>query len=185
MKSGAHVPIIAMTAHAMTGDTDAFLESRMDGYVSKPIHVELLRDDMETLTDERFAKESEPMKKNEESPLVPVWNQADVLERVDHDQELLRELLVIFKEDFPRSLRSLEEAVAAGDLKNSASLSHALRGMLANLGGARAAAAAAKLEKMASSPGESASLNDALNALQQEVASLVPELDAYLMEVRR
>ena len=36
--TGAHVPIIAMTAHAMEGDRQRFLESGMDGYISKPVH---------------------------------------------------------------------------------------------------------------------------------------------------
>jgi CheY-like chemotaxis protein len=36
--TGRHVPIIAMTAHAMTGDRQRFLQGGMDGYVSKPIH---------------------------------------------------------------------------------------------------------------------------------------------------
>jgi signal transduction histidine kinase/CheY-like chemotaxis protein len=42
--TGAHIPIIAMTAHAMTGDRQRFLKAGMDGYVSKPIHSRELLD---------------------------------------------------------------------------------------------------------------------------------------------
>lgn len=124
------------------------------------------------------------MDKTEEGISGPVWNLAELLERVDNDQELLRDLVNIFKEDFPRTMRLLESAIAVADLKNAARLSHTLKGMLSSLGGVRTAAAAAKLEVMASA-GESASLKSVFNTLEGEGASLLPELDAYMAEVRR
>lgn len=116
-------------------------------------------------------------------PSKSAWNPTELLSRVDNDQELLLELLAIFKEDFPRTMNSLESALTRCDLKNAASLSHALKGMLANLGGARAAAAAAKLEQL-SAAGNTGDLAAAWKNLQAESASLLPELNAYLAEVR-
>ncbi|HKN77140.1 MAG TPA: Hpt domain-containing protein [Candidatus Acidoferrum sp.] len=124
------------------------------------------------------------MNKNEEDLSQPVWNVAELLERIDNDQVLLRELLNIFKEDFPQSFRSLQAAVTAEDLKSSSRLSHTLKGMLSSLGATRAASAAAKLEAL-SSAGETAPMGRALSALESEADSLLPELDAYMAEVRR
>jgi signal transduction histidine kinase/CheY-like chemotaxis protein len=47
--SGKHLMIVAMTAHAMTGDREACLESGMDGYVSKPISLVALNEELRRL----------------------------------------------------------------------------------------------------------------------------------------
>jgi two-component system, sensor histidine kinase and response regulator len=47
IKNGKHIPIIAMTAHAMTGDKERCLEAGMDDYITKPIRPEQLVDMVE------------------------------------------------------------------------------------------------------------------------------------------
>jgi HPt (histidine-containing phosphotransfer) domain-containing protein len=107
----------------------------------------------------------------------------ELLSRVDNDHELLTDLISIFKEDFPRHLQSLREAVAQRDAKQTKVASHTLKGMLSNLAVAGAAAAAGRLEELAGS-GAGDSLAPALAEFEQEVEGLLAEMEGYLKEVQ-
>lgn len=111
-----------------------------------------------------------------------VWDRAGVFNRVDNDRELFLELVGMFKEDFPPTLSALKSAVQSADLKASSALSHKLKGMFSNLGGVAAAAAASRLESLASTR-DADSLPDALAMIERESLDLIHELDAYLAEV--
>jgi PAS domain S-box-containing protein len=69
--TGAHIPIIAMTAHAMEGDRQRFLGSGMDGYISKPIHSRELFEVMESLLGLSTALGAEPYKVESALDLSP------------------------------------------------------------------------------------------------------------------
>lgn len=86
-------PIVAMTAHAMSGDREKYLASGIDGYVSKPIRTDLLREEIVRVV--QFAgmcarsREVSAMK-NEGSKSL---DREEFLNRVEHDEELAREIL--------------------------------------------------------------------------------------------
>jgi HPt (histidine-containing phosphotransfer) domain-containing protein len=115
-------------------------------------------------------------------PAQATVNLDELLIRVENDRALLCELIGIFKEEFPRLLLSLQNAVAIGDMKNVEAKSHALKGMLAGLSVTRASEIASELEQMARE-GETLELNDSLTLLEREVAGLFPELDGYMIEI--
>jgi two-component system sensor histidine kinase/response regulator len=179
------LPIVAVTAHAMAGDEQKYLEAGMNGYISKPIRSEALRAELE-----RFAKGGEqtggaarsaPVA---EHPTEESFSLSELLERVDNDRELMRDLLEIFKEEFPRRQEELHEAVKGADLKRVASASHALKGMMANLSANRAATLAGRLEQVANGT-HSGQLASSLAEFDHEAEALLPMLESCLSEVSR
>src|ERR1700758_3557510 len=72
----------------------------------------------------------------------------ELLGRTENDRELMRDLLTIFKEEFPQRHQALGEAVASLNATSVVLEAHALKGMLFNLAAIEAAAAVAELERL-------------------------------------
>ncbi len=108
----------------------------------------------------------------------------ELLTRVDSDGELLRELLGIFKEEFPDLLQSLQEAVGRGDLKGVEVTAHTIKGMLSNVSFARAAASAACLERMGQQC-VTQGLPEELASLEQKASLALAKLEAFCREMIR
>jgi CheY-like chemotaxis protein/HPt (histidine-containing phosphotransfer) domain-containing protein len=181
-KSGTRrIPIVAMTAHAMKGDEEKCLAAGMDGYVSKPVRVEFLRSEIQRVAKRKGADNTmsnlRDAKANDGKSRAV--NLDELLARVENDWDLLREIGEIFREDFPKYEAKLIDAAAGKDLAGATEAAHALKGMLANLSAAGAAAAASQLEQ-AARDGREADLAGALEKFKLETEGLLGELDGYL-----
>ncbi|MCO6457637.1 MAG: response regulator [Pirellulaceae bacterium] len=185
---GTHVPIIAMTAHAMRGDRELCLAAGMDDYLSKPIRSQQVTEKLVRVLerrevaggDESTAVEpaGEPAGQSVESvgELVD-WKVA--LRSVNGDQELLRELLEIFLAQTPELLSEMKQAIDRQDLATLRLKAHALKGSMLFLGPTPIWQRAFRLESIAAGQ-EGGDLRDALAALEPQLATLLDQLRRYL-----
>jgi len=179
---GGHIPIIAMTAHAMTGDAEKYLSIGMDGYVSKPVRAGFLRAEINRFARPALAEDPRPTQKGEKNMSNPIIDFAELLARVENDRELMRDLLLIFKEEFPRHLQALRLAVDSSDAEKVAAEAHTLKGMLSNLAADPAAGAAARLEQLARSR-EASEFRGACDSFENMGKELLLQLDVCMAEV--
>ncbi|MBI4885717.1 MAG: response regulator [Acidobacteria bacterium] len=112
-----HVPIIALTAHAMQGDRERCLEASMDGYVSKPIRRADLLAEIGRVTGVAGA-----------TPAAPDSPARGATLRFQDDPAMLRELAQVFLEDCPARLAELRTALADGAAPRLARAAHTLKG---------------------------------------------------------
>src|SRR5438046_640068 len=108
----------------------------------------------------------------------------ELLLRLDNDLELLRDLISIFQDDFPRHLEALRRAVSANDLHEVKVASHTIKGMLSNLAVSRAATLAGQLEQLAGA-GSAAAIPAALAEFEQEADGLLVEMQIRGEEAQR
>jgi HPt (histidine-containing phosphotransfer) domain-containing protein len=121
------------------------------------------------------------MDKDDKDLLHSTFDHGELLARVENDRELLRDLLMIFKEEFPGQLLALREAVESKDGTRVAAAAHSLRGMLSNLAATQAAATAARLEQMGRKE-EVSAFQEAFTTLENDAKKLLPQLDACMAE---
>jgi PAS domain S-box-containing protein len=146
-----HVPIVAMTAHAMEGDREACLQAGMDDYVSKPLEVDLVAAAIarcrfvETLVinnvtpsatstiEEKAGAQSCSGVGMVTTSVTDIFDRERLLRTVGEDEEFLQELVGMFIKDMPGHVETLESMVDLGDSEGLTMMAHRLKGASANV----------------------------------------------------
>ena len=173
-KTGKHIPIIAITAHAMKGDQERCLEAGMDAYIAKPIPSKKLLKLIEILV----TGVPKPALAAADSELPEgVFDQDTLLEGFGGDKKLVSEVIDIFLTDSPILLKRLRKAVANADTEQVAAIAHTLKGSVGTFIAKEAFEAARELETTAREA-DLVRLEDDCHVLLQRVASLQQALAA-------
>lgn len=115
----------------------------------------------------------------QDDAVTPRFDKSQALARVGDDEDLLKEITVLFLDDLSNMLAAIERAIQAGDASATERASHSLKGCVSNFGAAEAHAAAFALEKM----GRARDLHDARQGysdLLARIGELRPELEAFI-----
>jgi PAS domain S-box-containing protein len=173
--TGRHIPIIAMTAHAIKGDEERCLAAGMDGYVSKPINSEHLFGLIARLAPPPESERVEPDDNN-------VVDRSAMLGQVDGDPELLSELVTLFLETYPVLLGELREGIRDGSSSRTKEAAHSLRGAVSNFQVTTAVDLAQSLELMGRN-GDLQGAEDKFTRLEAEMRRIGAALAAFRIEV--
>jgi signal transduction histidine kinase/DNA-binding response OmpR family regulator/HPt (histidine-containing phosphotransfer) domain-containing protein len=146
-ETGQHVRIVAMTAHAMSGDRDRCLSAGMDGYLSKPIKPDMLYAVVEEDAPGKDAPRARPART--EARPGPAVDGSALMERLGGDRQLFTEVIQAFMDDCPAQLRAIKSAVDGRDVDLVRTTAHTLKGTAGNLSANGLFAAAQTLERVA------------------------------------
>ncbi len=160
--SEAHrkLPIIAMTANAMAGDREFYLDAGMNDYIPKPLMPSKFLEVVARWIETEAKPSPAAVQVATEDSGRPIIDESllDELKR-KVPEETFQELLNYFLDGALASMAKVESMSDAGDLAGLAAEAHALKGMAGNFGAARLEALAGRLEK-ACKAGDKASAAD-------------------------
>jgi signal transduction histidine kinase/CheY-like chemotaxis protein len=186
------IPVIALTANAVSGMKEMFLEKGFNDFLSKPIEIAKLDELIEKwipaekkLKVERENREQAAPDKSEAPPLIPGVDTAKGIAMTGGTAAGYKKVLSVFRRDAAERLTLLRNFAAQDNGPGEADLPvfitqvHALKSAAASIGAETVSAEAAALEA-AGRAGDGAAIREGLGAFTEHLAALTENIAAAL-----
>lgn len=185
----ADLPVIAMTANAMVGDREKVLDAGMNDHIAKPININNM-----FATMAKWITPAKPVdyvaavnNDSASDEVIPALNGIDTqagLDTIQGDTALYRKLLGKFVAGQRDFVGNFSLARVADDPTAPKRLAHTLKGLAGNIGAKNLQQAALELET-ACDDMQTATVDDALDAVHQELVPVVDSIDAFLATLQK
>ncbi|GAB6097981.1 hypothetical protein JCM14469_42350 [Desulfatiferula olefinivorans] len=136
-----HVPVIAMTAHALKGDREKCLDAGMNDYLTKPVEPRELGRVFEQwlsvpLSGDhgRTDRHSRPVKSTASGDATRIFDREILRDRLMDDDDLVETVITGFLEDMPVQIAELAKRIETGQARRAGEQAHKIKGAAANIG---------------------------------------------------
>ncbi|MRR54086.1 MAG: PAS domain S-box protein [Deltaproteobacteria bacterium] len=166
--AGRHLPIVAMTAHAMKGDREKCLAAGMDDYISKPLYPKDLQGVIQRALSGLPARK-EVVEAQFGMTSKRVFDREDLMRRIGCDEDILEEILQGFIDDYSVQLEKLQQALTDRNRDTTQHLVHLMKGAAANMSANPLRELVSKMEALLLT-GENSHASALLQQIKQEFA---------------
>jgi response regulator RpfG family c-di-GMP phosphodiesterase len=177
----SHIPVVALTAHAMESDRQRCVDAGMDAYVSKPFSADVLYATIEQLVGRTNRPEVEGRPARADQSGQSIIDRQEALDRVEGMSDLLKEMAQLFLDEYPNLAGKIADGLAAGDPVVPREVSHRIKGTV-GLFAARGPFEAAKRMNDLGKTGDLEGMTQAWHHLEDQMELLLPELEALAAE---
>lgn len=183
------VPIVAMTANALSGDRERCLEAGMDDHIAKPIDPDILYSVLHRVLGIEGALSHTLPPQNNDSQTGPDFDLHDSidveagLKRVLGDRQEYARMLARFLEGQSSAVQRITEALAAGDTETAEREAHTARSVAGNIGALSLSEAASALETAIRERVDAGGITKRLDRFSAELEPVLASLEAAELSI--